>query len=221
MNDTDVDNPRNRGQLAGQDTNGATGVQDAEPVVAAQVPVLVGEEAELLSGVRAGDTSAMSMLYERYRAPGLRFIRSLMSGSQEAEDVFHEAFTKAVSAIRNGFGPSDVFGAYLNTAIKSVVNTLWSQQRKEQPTPDDDMNAESAEDPGLDNALSLGEHEHILVAMRSLPARWREVLWYSEVMGATPREIAPIMGISSNAVSALRIRARAGLRAAYASKAKQ
>jgi hypothetical protein len=41
------------------------------------------------------------------------------------------------------------------------------------------------------------------------------VLWYAEVMGEKPRNIAPILGLEPNAVSALLIRAKAGLRAAY------
>ena len=41
------------------------------------------------------------------------------------------------------------------------------------------------------------------------------MLWYAEVLEERPRDIAPLMGIGANAVSALLIRARAGLRAAY------
>lgn len=51
--------------------------------------------------------------------------------------------------------------------------------------------------------------------MRTLPERWRIVLWHAEVQGLPPRDIAPLMGIGANAVSALLLRARAGLRAAY------
>lgn len=157
----------------------------------------------------------MAVLYERYREPGLRFISSLMTGTQEAEDVFHDAFTKAVGAIRNGHGPTDIFGAYLNTAIRSVANTFWKKQAREQPAPDEDLDPGLFDDPGLETALSLFEHEQIAIAMRSLPERWRVVLWHAEVLGERPRDIAPLMGIGANAVSALLIRARAGLRAAY------
>ncbi|MDP9903242.1 RNA polymerase sigma factor [Arthrobacter bambusae] len=177
----------------------------------------LGEESELLDGVRAGEPEAMEILYERYREPGLRLVRGLMSGAQEAEDVFHEAFVKAVGAIRNGHGPTDVFGAYLNTSIRSVTLTLWKKRGREQPAPDEELEVESGavEDPGLETALSLFEHEKVAAAMRSLPKRWRTVLWHAEIQGMPPRDIAPLMGIGANAVSALLIRARAGLRAAY------
>lgn len=172
-------------------------------------------QSDLIGGVRAGDPAAMAELYERHRAQGLQFARALLSGPQDVEDVLHEAFTKAVSAIRNGYGPTGAFGPYLSTCIRSTASSLWKKQARERPSPDDDLDPGTAEDPGLENALSLFEHEAVAVAMRALPVRWRTVLWHAEVMGEPPRNIAPILGIEPNAVSALLIRARAGLRAAY------
>ena len=190
-----------------------------EPLVRERPAGPVGPESGLIDAVRAGDPEAMAVLYERYREPGLRFVSSLMSGSQEAEDVFHEAFAKAVGAIRKGYGPTDVFGAYLNTSIRSVASTFWMKQAREQPAVDEHLDPGPVEDQGLEAALSLFEHEQIVVAMRSLPERWRVVLWHAEVLGVPPRDIAPLMGIGANAVSALLIRARAGLRAAYEQQA--
>ncbi|MDR6688332.1 RNA polymerase sigma factor (sigma-70 family) [Arthrobacter sp. 1088] len=157
----------------------------------------------------------MALLYERHREPALRFVRGLMSTAQEAEDVLHEAFVKAVNATRNGYGPTDVFGPYLNTSIRSVAMTFWKKTGREQPAPDEELDLSTTDDPGLETVLSVFEHEQIAVAMRSLPERWRIVLWYAEVLADKPRDIAPILGIEPNAVSALLIRARAGLRRAY------
>jgi RNA polymerase sigma factor (sigma-70 family) len=179
------------------------------------VPPALGPESDLIDGVRAGDAESMAVLYERYREPGLRFIRALMSSAQESEDVLHDGFAKAVGAIRNGYGPTDVFGPYLNAAIRSVAMTFWTKRGREQPAPDEDLDPGPVDDKGLETVLSVFEHEHVAAAMRSLPERWRKVLWYAEVMGEKPRDIAPILGIEPNAVSALLIRARAGLRTAY------
>lgn len=187
----------------------------ATELSAVPVPSALGPESDLIDGVRAGDAESMAVLYERYREPGLRFIRALMSGAQESEDVLHDGFAKAVGAIRNGYGPTDVFGPYLNAAIRSVAMTFWTKRGREQPSPDEDLDPGPVDDQGLETVLSVFEHEHVAAAMRSLPERWRNVLWYAEVMGAKPRDIAPILGIEPNAVSALLIRARAGLRAAY------
>ncbi|MHC6222684.1 RNA polymerase sigma factor [Arthrobacter sp. MMS24-S77] len=175
----------------------------------------IDEEPDLLARVRAGDPEAMAVLYERYREPGLRFASGLMGGVQDAEDVLHDAFAKVVRAIQNGNGPTDVFGAYLFTSIRSAANTFWKKHGTERPAPVEDLVREVFDDPGLESALSLHERKQIAVAMRSLPRRWRLVLWYAEVLEEKPRDIAPLMGIGANAVSALLIRARAGLRAAY------
>lgn len=176
-----------------------------------------GAEADLIGGVRNGDPGAMAALYERHREPALRFARSLTSRAEDAEDVLHEAFANAVRAIRNGFGPSDSFAPYLNTCVRSVANNAWKRQAKERTSPFEDLEplVVAVEDPGLETVLSVFEHEHVAAAMRSLPERWRKVLWHAEVMGEPPRKIAPLLGIEANAVSSLLIRARAGLRAAY------
>lgn len=49
-------------------------------------------------------------------------------------------------------------------------------------------------------------------AFRSLPGRWQEILWYSEVERLRPAEIGPLLGMKPNAVAALALRAREGLR---------
>jgi RNA polymerase sigma factor (sigma-70 family) len=157
----------------------------------------------------------MAVLYERHRDHALRFAQALMPGPQDAEDVLHEAFTRAVTAIRNGHGPTSSFGPCLSTCIRSAANSVWKKPARERPSPADDLDPGPGEDPALETALSVFEHEDIAAAMRALPARWRTVLWHAEVMGEPPRSIAPILGIEPNAVSALPIRARAGLRAAY------
>jgi RNA polymerase sigma factor (sigma-70 family) len=201
------------------DLTRATGAPDSSGVRVPAGPL--GSESDLIAGVRDGDAEAMAVLYERHREPGLRFIRGLMSGAQESEDVLHDGFAKAVGAIRNGYGPTDVFGPYLTTAIRSVAMTFWNKRGREQPAPDEDLDPGPVHDQGLETALSVLEHEHVAAAMRSLPHRWRTVLWYAEVLGEPPRTIASILGIEPNAVSALLIRARKGLRAAYHEQARK
>jgi RNA polymerase sigma factor (sigma-70 family) len=157
----------------------------------------------------------MAVLYEQHREQGLKYAHSLLSGPQDAEDVLHEAFAKAVSAIRNGYGPTENFAAYLSTCVWSVANSLWKKQAREQPAPFNDLDPGPVDDPGLAAILYLFEHENIAAAMRTLPTRWQTVLWHAEVLGEPPRAIAPLLKIEPNAVSALLIRARKGLRAAY------
>lgn len=210
------DHPRSTTVPGGASSGPGPGTQDLrerERVSGLDSPP--GAESDLIGGVRDGDPEAMAILYGRYRVSGLIFTRALLSNAQEAEDVLHEAFAKAFGAIRNGSGPTTVFAPYLNTSIRSVALTFWKKAGRERPAPQEDLDT-MVDEPGLENALYLAEHGHIAAAMRTLPQRWRTVLWHAEVLGQKPREIAPVLGIESNAVSALLIRARAGLRAAYA-----
>ncbi len=63
------------------------------------------------------------------------------------------------------------------------------------------------------------EHDDVDRAFQALPARWRRVLWQLEVEGRRPRDLADELGMTPNAVAALGMRARAGLRKAYAGEA--
>ena len=54
-------------------------------------------------------------------------------------------------------------------------------------------------------------------AFASLPERWQLVLWHTEVEGQRPAEVAPLLGLTANAVSQLAHRAREGLRQAFVS----
>ena len=175
---------------------------------------VVGTATDLIERVRAGDPAAMAALYERHRTQGLAFARSL-APSNDGEDVLHEAFTKAVSAIRNGHGPKEKFGAYLSTCVRSVAATVWKKTGQENVSPFEYSEEVALEDPALETLLGVFEHEQVTAAMRTLPVRWRTVLWHAEVAGLPPRDIAPMLGIDPNAVSSLLIRARAGLRAAF------
>ena len=69
--------------------------------------------------------------------------------------------------------------------------------------------------PFRDTAVQEFEDEAAARAFHSLPERWQLVLWHVEVEGQRPAEVAPLLGVKANAVSALAYRAREGLRAAY------
>lgn len=174
-------------------------------------------ETELLAAVRAGDRDAVGVLYLRYRAEALSFARSLARNSHDAEDVMHEAFTKTISALDNGYGPDEKFLAYLYTAIRATAAGAWKKNARELPVETGDLDAarEPVHDARLEAVLDRAGNEKVLAALQSLPTRWQTVLWYADVLGEPPRRVAPLMGIAPNAVSALVRRARTGLRTAY------
>jgi RNA polymerase sigma factor (sigma-70 family) len=175
----------------------------------------LAREQALILAVRAGDKEALGELYAMHRAGALSFSRSLMRDGHDAEDVFHEAFTKTINAIINGSGPTENFGAYLFTAVRATSAYWWQRHYREFPAGAAVLGQDAALDPRLEAVTDRAGHEHILAALQSLPERWQKVLWYTDVLGLKPREIAPLMGIAPNAVSSLALRARKSLRAAY------
>ena len=73
---------------------------------------------------------------------------------------------------------------------------------------EDPATSDEATESALDRGLT---HQ----AFRSLPSRWQEVLWYTEIEQMKPAEIAPLLGMKPTAVAQLAFRAREGLREAW------
>ncbi len=169
-------------------------------------------DAELISRVRGGDLSAYGELFERHVEAARRLSRQLVRGI-DADDLVSDAFTKVMTVLQGGGGPDVAFRAYLLTAVRRLhVDRIRSQSRL---THSEDM---SEFDPGVpfhDTAVAGFESGAAAKAFASLPERWQLVLWHLEVEGQKPADIAPLLGMSANSVSALAYRAREGLRQAF------
>lgn len=168
-------------------------------------------DAELVERTRRGDVSAYAELWHRHASSGRAAARSF-TGTFDPDDLVSEAFTRIFRSIRAGGGPTTAFRAYLVRTIQNVAVT-WSRRKR----PDSLEHAESLADPNTDEtAASAGVDRQLVArAFELLPERWRQVLWYTEVEGMNPRDIAPILGMSANSVSALAYRAKEGLRQAW------
>ena len=166
---------------------------------------------ELVLATRAGDSGAFGVLWDRHAPAALRAARSITS-SIDPEDLVSEAFAKTFSAIRNGGGPTDAFRPYIFAAVRSAAAT-WGGKQKDVVALEyiEELPAEHTDD-SLD---LLSDKALLTAAFKDLPERWRTLLWYLEVEGMKPREIAPLMGMTPNAVSVLAARAREGFKIAW------
>jgi RNA polymerase sigma factor (sigma-70 family) len=123
-----------------------------------------------------------------------------------------EAYTKIFQTVKRGGGPTGSFRAYLFTAIRNTAAS-WGRAEREvaiesaEQIEDPDSSEEAAE-AALDRGITHS-------AFRSLPTRWQEVLWYTEIEQMKPREVAPLLDMKPVAVSQLAARAREGLREAW------
>ncbi len=167
---------------------------------------------ELITRVRAGDVDAFGDLFARHRDAATRLARVLTSSS-DADDLVSEAFVKVLNVLLAGGGPDVAFRAYVLTAVRRLhVDRIRSTRRV---TPTDDMEAHDAGVPFTDTAVNAFEGGAAAKAFASLPERWQLVLWHLEVENQKPADVAPLLGMSANSVSALAYRAREGLRQAF------
>ncbi len=191
----------------------STARQPVSNHVSATLPRVEGPaDAELISAVRGGDVDAYGELFARHSDAARRLARQLMSPS-DADDLVSDAFTKVLLVLQRGGGPDVAFRAYLLTAVRRLhVDKIRASSRLHTT---DDL---APFDPGIpfqDTAIEGFENEAAAKAFASLPERWQLVLWHTEVEGQKPAEVAALLGMSANSVSALAYRAREGLRQAF------
>lgn len=166
----------------------------------------------LVEAARGGSREAYAVLWSRHVNAGLGFARSY-SRNGSPEDLVSEAFTRIFSTIRKGGGPTGAFRAYLIASIRNIA-IAWSRSGRHESNFEDFDLLEGA-DSAEAQALSALENSITSKAFSSLPARWQEVLWYSEIERLARADIAVLLGMKPNAVSQLMFRAREGLRAAW------
>ncbi len=170
-------------------------------------------DADLILGVRNGNRESEAQLFKRHKQLALAVAYRHTDIPSEAEDVDSEAFLRVFDALRRGLGPDEFFRAYLLTVVSREAFSRNDAASKHVVT--DDVKEFEVGDPHADEALKRAEASFAISAFKSLPERWRAVLWHIEIEDLRPREIAPLLGLTPNAVSALAVRAREGLREAY------
>jgi RNA polymerase sigma factor (sigma-70 family) len=164
--------------------------------------------------VRSGDETAFTELYARHHAVARRVASTYRRGA-DADDLVNEAFEKVLGALRRGHGPTDTFRAYLFVTLRRLAAENASRPHDE-PLDElpDPVIAVAAAAEATDPA-EAEDRQMIVEAFGSLPERWQVVLWHTAVEGRKPSDLAPGLGMSPNAVSALAYRAREQLRQAY------
>ncbi|MFJ2543210.1 sigma-70 family RNA polymerase sigma factor, partial [Microbacterium sp. NPDC087589] len=168
-------------------------------------------DADLVLRTRSGDAAAFGELWRRHYPSGMSVARSITS-SIDPDDLVQESYTRIYQAIIKGGGPNGSFRAYLFTSIRNTA-AAWGRSRRESAIDEldsvaDPDSTDQAANEALDRSLTAQ-------AFRSLPSRWQEVLWYTEIEQMKPPEAGTLLGMKAGAVSQLAFRAREGLREAW------
>jgi trimeric autotransporter adhesin len=157
-------------------------------------------------------TVPFESLYAEHRAAARRAALSLVP-YDAADDIVAEAFTRVLAARQAGGGPSGAFRPYLLAAVRNLARDYLAERRRTASAP---VDPRAVAVPGAGELANRNEERRMVAkAFASLPARWRAVLWQTEVEERSPAELACASGMSPNAVSQLAARARVGLAVAW------
>ncbi|MFB8191339.1 sigma-70 family RNA polymerase sigma factor [Microbacterium sp. NPDC055988] len=173
----------------------------------------LSDDGALLLRAKSGEDAAFAELWSRYFDYAVRSARSVTTAF-DAEDLASEALARIFERLRAGGGPASEFRSYLFVSVRNLARE-WARAQREYTTDDEalfekiEATADSAPPEPAD------ENSTLVQAFRSLPARWQEALWYTEVDGMSTAEAADALALSPNAVHQLTFRAREGLRAAW------
>ena len=154
------------------------------------------------------DGTAFAALYAQHYPAALRTAQALVP-HHAADDVTAEAFARVYAAVKAGGGPSGEFRPYLLAAVRNVARTWLAASARTVPVGVPELRQHA---PGAGELAARNEELRMADrAFARLPARWRHVLWRTEVDGAAPADLAREWNMTPNAVAQLASRARIGL----------
>ncbi|MFD8321004.1 sigma-70 family RNA polymerase sigma factor [Kitasatospora purpeofusca] len=194
----------------GRPSAGSTADGDATPLTDLT-------DQELTPLVRDGNERATAELYDRHRAAVLAHARACTRDPHTAEDITAEAFTRTLSALLAGAGPTGPWRPYLVTVVRHLVADWAAERRRAQPTDDVEHLTAALPTAASGEQTVLRRENDALIArtFHSLPERWQQVLWHTVVEGRDARHAGSALGLSASGVWSLAERAREGLREAY------
>src|SRR3954469_20716059 len=159
----------------------------------------------LVATAKDGDERAFEILYERHAPAILRYCRSLLRSTQEAEDVKQEVFVLAITALRRGAEP-DAFRPWL---YRIAHNACMSHLRMRRPVLVADngvlVGPAAAAEPVGDHREELRQ---LLDDIGRLPDVQRGALLLREMDGFSYEQVGEVLGLPLSTVRASIFRAR-------------
>ena len=145
----------------------------------------------LLSRYFGGELTAFETLYSRYRAPLYRFVLRTLRNGAEAEDLYHEVWSRIITTSQRF---SDVTpGAFKAYLYQIARNLLIDRSRRAtlQLVETDDPPEVASDAPTPDIQLHYDDcGERLLLAIDGLPAEQREAFLLKEESGLSLEQIA-------------------------------
>src|SRR5205807_2083539 len=158
--------------------------------------------------------SAFEYLCQRHVGPAWDLAYAVTGHRQDAAAAVADAFVRVLRPGRPArFDSPEELETALLTATRAAA--IEAARRPDTDGTGDVALAAGADDVGGSAAAggaAGSELPVVTAAYRSLPERWRSVLWLTEVRHAGDAEAAAVLGVSGNGLAQLSFRARSGLR---------
>lgn len=182
------------------------------------------EDAELVSGLRAGDPRVFELMVRQYGPRLLSTTRRILNNDEDARDAVQDAFISAFRARAQFAGDSKISTWLHRIAVNAALTRLRSRQRKSEDALDDLLpqfqpNGHYAEklvawNEPADEAVARKETKSLVRGkIDELPESYRTVLLLRDIEGLSTEEAARMLQITPNAVKLRLHRARLALRA--------
>lgn len=168
------------------------------------------DEARLIAAARRMEPEALSAIHERHFDAIYRYVSFRVGDADTAEDLASEVFTRFLTALRQGGGPTETLAGWLYGVAGHVIKDhLRRQYRRPQVPLEASLPAAEADmADAVDQSLRADRLREVVA---SLTADQQAVLSLRFGAGLPIRDVADSMGKSEGAVKQLQARAVAQL----------
>ncbi len=163
--------------------------------------------------VRRGDMIAFGAIFDEYHQRICRYLCSLVSDGDLAEDLAQQTFVKAYQALAGGVLPESLSAWLYAIATRTALSAL--RRRRLIAWLPLSMGDAARHSLAREQEARLGEHEHVAQALARLPKGDAACLLLRFQQGLSYEELADVLGISAAAARMRLSRARAAFREAY------
>lgn len=158
-------------------------------------------DAELIFSLKAGDSSAFSILYNRHKQSLAANLLKLLKSEELTFDLLQDLFLK-VWENRNQINPEKSFGGYLFTIAENMVADYYRRAARDTKMQLAIMQSTTEIYSYIEENLLFRENSALLrEAVALMPTQRRKVFTLCKLEGKSYKEIEEIMGINAKTIN--------------------
>ncbi len=160
---------------------------------------------QLVETYAKGNNEAFDELLSRHQSRVFSYILHIVKNRDLAEDIFQEAFVKAIMTIKQGrYSGNGKFAAWITRIAHNLVIDYYRQEKSENTVSTDEEDAnflnrkDLCEDNIEDSMVVEQIHKDVKRIVEALPESQREVLVMRYYRNMSFKEIADATNVSIN-----------------------